>query len=1054
MTRPQPVWEIDWSDSGNYDHPASNLTGFVRRSRVRYGCSVGTRSSDTITPQTASGFLEVDDPTHRRFTLESDVLTRTQLSAAHEVRMTIAGTRVWSGLAEPEVRGRVALNETPRWLLRGRHYRSLFHEPEGLEPFEVGDLIALGEAVEQFSDLPVTVASDRLIGRSEVTVTGSWADLLADAASWAGGFLAERSDGSLRVVSVVDALLQAVSGTPLPLSFGPADGGGVWEFPLLQRTRVRMAGDGEALTVISGDERFGPVDLVVPPWFGASLADGPLTQISEWARIRAQPVRLGIFNYSLWESDAGTGVLIALEPGDVVQPEVSEGVFDTGIITEIEHSWQDDAEPEITIWSWSLPTEAPRNGLVSLTHIPSIIGSTLQVALVPRTGFTSSVRWRLASSTGAWTTRHQRDDGQPSVTFQPGGLTAGSRYTAQATRQVGSNPDWSNPLEIEFVATGVRVGELLVRHNVTYIAVSAEAEALFYATRDTRPVSVWRLPLDGTPAEQVLEFDNFFGMAFVGGRLWVLGRPVGVTSGRQMLGYQPDALVQAPVVLGEPTGRRWTAGDGWEGDGGELWAQTGSPNSITKIVGLPDEARPATTSNANAIAGQTRYGAEGSQGFTLPARSNGQFINAWDISDDGVWSRASARDITTGRVTTFNAMTYVAGILYLASFDGTKRAILLYDVAGGRFLPSLQEPPAITSILVSPYGRAVQQRPDLFERIVGHTAERVVITISVLGTLVGAATRTITLGDPGSTTSVSIQVRDGSDTLNATLRIHRNATPLPAPEDTTPETPGTQQPDDPITGEYRAPTASITATRTRLTAAGQTTRLSWTSANGVTATLNGQQVARADSRTLTASTLGDGTHVFTLVVIGQVNPDTQQAESATASVTITVTGVGPRPQPEPPVARIRASAETVTVGEQVGLTWTTVFATSVTITGIGTVPANGTRRITPPLGRTVYTIVATNNLGTASDSVAVTAVEPPPNVSFTVTDDNPAEGETYVLRWTVTGATTVRLNSIVVTARGSRQLTARAIPSRRTFTLRATGPGGEVVRRIVVTTQT
>jgi peptidoglycan-associated lipoprotein len=81
---------------------------------------------------------------------------------------------------------------------------------------------------------------------------------------------------------------------------------------------------------------------------------------------------------------------------------------------------------------------------------------------------------------------------------------------------------------------------------------------------------------------------------------------------------------------------------------------------------------------------------------------------------------------------------------------------------------------------------------------------------------------------------------------------------------------------------------------------------------------------------------------------------------------------------DPPTITLRADRPAVTRGQSATLTVSTQNATSVTIEpGLGTVPVNGIRQVTPTSSVT-YVATATGPGGTAGDSVRLTVNEPPP----------------------------------------------------------------------------
>jgi peptidoglycan-associated lipoprotein len=86
------------------------------------------------------------------------------------------------------------------------------------------------------------------------------------------------------------------------------------------------------------------------------------------------------------------------------------------------------------------------------------------------------------------------------------------------------------------------------------------------------------------------------------------------------------------------------------------------------------------------------------------------------------------------------------------------------------------------------------------------------------------------------------------------------------------------------------------------------------------------------------------------------------------------------PPPTPnPTAQITATPSQISAGDQVTLSWHTTDATSATIDGIGDVPTNGVKTVTPTES-TTYHLVARGDTGTA-DATAHVAVNAPPAVS-------------------------------------------------------------------------
>jgi peptidoglycan-associated lipoprotein len=86
------------------------------------------------------------------------------------------------------------------------------------------------------------------------------------------------------------------------------------------------------------------------------------------------------------------------------------------------------------------------------------------------------------------------------------------------------------------------------------------------------------------------------------------------------------------------------------------------------------------------------------------------------------------------------------------------------------------------------------------------------------------------------------------------------------------------------------------------------------------------------------------------------------------------------PPPSPsPTAQITATPSQISAGDQVTLTWHTTDAETATIDGIGDVPTNGVKTVTPTES-TTYHLVARGDGGTA-DATAHVSVTAPPAVS-------------------------------------------------------------------------
>jgi len=83
----------------------------------------------------------------------------------------------------------------------------------------------------------------------------------------------------------------------------------------------------------------------------------------------------------------------------------------------------------------------------------------------------------------------------------------------------------------------------------------------------------------------------------------------------------------------------------------------------------------------------------------------------------------------------------------------------------------------------------------------------------------------------------------------------------------------------------------------------------------------------------------------------------------------------PKPKPAAPTASLSAEPSSIQRGQAVTLTWNTRNADSVSIEGLGNLPANGSREVYPNAS-TTYTLRASGPGGSTSASARVSVTEP------------------------------------------------------------------------------
>lgn len=93
----------------------------------------------------------------------------------------------------------------------------------------------------------------------------------------------------------------------------------------------------------------------------------------------------------------------------------------------------------------------------------------------------------------------------------------------------------------------------------------------------------------------------------------------------------------------------------------------------------------------------------------------------------------------------------------------------------------------------------------------------------------------------------------------------------------------------------------------------------------------------------------------------------------------------PPPPPAAPTATLSASPSDLQKGQSTTLTWNTANANDITIEGLGTLAASGSRTVSPD-DSTTYKLVAKGPGGTQEADARVTVTAPPPPVAQGPTD--------------------------------------------------------------------
>lgn len=171
------------------------------------------------------------------------------------------------------------------------------------------------------------------------------------------------------------------------------------------------------------------------------------------------------------------------------------------------------------------------------------------------------------------------------------------------------------------------------------------------------------------------------------------------------------------------------------------------------------------------------------------------------------------------------------------------------------------------------------------------------------------------------------------------------------------------------------------------------------------------------------------------------------ARNANSEAVETVTVTVERPTPR--IISFNATPATITRGEASTLAWQTENAQTVTISGVGTVNANGASQVSPT-ETTTYTITATNQFGSSSATAVVqvgaggggTQNQLPRIIRFTASPMDITAGERSTIDWLVENATNVSISTLgTVGLSGNVPVT----PNQTTvYTITATNSFGQI----------
>jgi len=233
-----------------------------------------------------------------------------------------------------------------------------------------------------------------------------------------------------------------------------------------------------------------------------------------------------------------------------------------------------------------------------------------------------------------------------------------------------------------------------------------------------------------------------------------------------------------------------------------------------------------------------------------------------------------------------------------------------------------------------------------------------------------------------------------------------------------------------VTTQRSLQVVRFTATPSQI-ASGQSSTLQWNVPTASAVTISG--VGSGLNAAGTASVSPTQTTTYTLTATGA------GGQSVTANVTVTV-GTS-----NPAIVRFTAAPTQINQGASSLLSWSTTGAGTVTIdNGVGTVPANGSKSVSPT-ATTTYTLTAKGADGTsvtAAVTVTVGNGAVPGVLSFTASPTVINSGGQSSLCWNVSNATSITIQPGPGTVSGASGCTTVTPTATTTYVLTATNAVG------------
>lgn len=228
--------------------------------------------------------------------------------------------------------------------------------------------------------------------------------------------------------------------------------------------------------------------------------------------------------------------------------------------------------------------------------------------------------------------------------------------------------------------------------------------------------------------------------------------------------------------------------------------------------------------------------------------------------------------------------------------------------------------------------------------------------------------------------------------------------------------------------------ASFTASPSTITA-GQTSTLTWVALNATSVSIApGIGAVNATSGSVQVTPTATTTYTLTAT-------NSSGSVTSTAVVTVSAAVVA-----NPQIIMYNGSPLSITAGGQSTLSWSTVNATAVTISGLGTQAPNGSVSTGVLNTTTSFTLTATGANGNTVSAVITITVAPvavPQIVMFTASPMTINSGQSTQLCWQVIGATTIAISNGIGSSLQANSCQSISPTTTTTYVLTATNAAGQ-----------